>query len=370
MALRNARDLYTRRDEGVSIWVVPAAAITASSPDEKDAFFDPAADKAYRHPTFYDDPRGGEAPVTSSTADSPRDRTPARRRPTSPTYALRLGDDALVLAQRLGEWITRAPAARGGRRARPTSRLDLLGQARSLLTYAGEVEGAGRTRTTWPTCATSASSATCSWSSSPNGDFARHHRPAARLLDLPVRAATRALRRVADATLAALAAKAVKEVDYHRDHATQWVLRLGDGTEESHRRMQAGARARSGRTSTSCSSTDELSSSRSSPRASRSTPSTLRAGWDAVRRRACSPRRRSTVPDGLRTPPGGGRRGMHTEALGLPARRDAAPAPRAPGGDMVTDRDRVRPARRRADATALRRRGTSPAPCPTRRCRC
>jgi ring-1,2-phenylacetyl-CoA epoxidase subunit PaaB len=56
MALRNARDLYTRRNEGVSIWVVPAAAITASSPDEKDAFFDPAADKAYRHPTFYDIP--------------------------------------------------------------------------------------------------------------------------------------------------------------------------------------------------------------------------------------------------------------------------------------------------------------------------
>ena len=56
MALRNARDIYTRRSEGVSIWVVPAAEVVASSPDEKDAFFDPAADKAYRHPTFYDIP--------------------------------------------------------------------------------------------------------------------------------------------------------------------------------------------------------------------------------------------------------------------------------------------------------------------------
>jgi ring-1,2-phenylacetyl-CoA epoxidase subunit PaaB len=56
MALHNARDVYTRRQEGVSIWVVPALAITASSPDEKDAFFDPAGDKAYRHPTFYDIP--------------------------------------------------------------------------------------------------------------------------------------------------------------------------------------------------------------------------------------------------------------------------------------------------------------------------
>ena len=60
MALRNARDVYTRRQEGVSIWVVPADAITASSPDEKDAFFDPAADKAYRHPTFYSVPDGAQ----------------------------------------------------------------------------------------------------------------------------------------------------------------------------------------------------------------------------------------------------------------------------------------------------------------------
>ena len=58
MALRNARDLYTRRQEGVSIWVVRATDVVASSPDEKDAFFDPAADKVYRHPTFYDVPEG------------------------------------------------------------------------------------------------------------------------------------------------------------------------------------------------------------------------------------------------------------------------------------------------------------------------
>jgi ring-1,2-phenylacetyl-CoA epoxidase subunit PaaB len=56
MALRHARDLYTRRNEGVSIWVVPAASITASSPDEKDPFFAPSGDKVYRHPTFYEIP--------------------------------------------------------------------------------------------------------------------------------------------------------------------------------------------------------------------------------------------------------------------------------------------------------------------------
>ena len=60
MALRNARDVYTRRQEGVSLWVVKAADITAISPDERDSFFDPAADKVYRHPTFYDVPEDVE----------------------------------------------------------------------------------------------------------------------------------------------------------------------------------------------------------------------------------------------------------------------------------------------------------------------
>ena len=60
MALQNARDVYTRRNEGVSIWVVPSSVITASSPEEKDRLFEPAADKAYRHPTFYTVPDGVE----------------------------------------------------------------------------------------------------------------------------------------------------------------------------------------------------------------------------------------------------------------------------------------------------------------------
>ena len=60
MAIQLARDVYTRRQEGVSIWVVPASEITASSPEEKDEFFDPAGDKVYRHPTFYDVPEGVE----------------------------------------------------------------------------------------------------------------------------------------------------------------------------------------------------------------------------------------------------------------------------------------------------------------------
>ena len=60
LALQNARDLSTRRNEGVSIWVVRSADITASSPEEKDSFFEPSADKPYRHPTFYAIPEGVE----------------------------------------------------------------------------------------------------------------------------------------------------------------------------------------------------------------------------------------------------------------------------------------------------------------------
>lgn len=60
MALDHARDVYTRRNEGASIWVVRSSAIVASDPAEADAFFDPAADKIYRHPTFYDIPDGVE----------------------------------------------------------------------------------------------------------------------------------------------------------------------------------------------------------------------------------------------------------------------------------------------------------------------
>ncbi len=60
MAIENARDVYTRRKEGISIWVVPSVDIVASSPDEKDCLFDPANDKIYRHPTFYTMPEGVE----------------------------------------------------------------------------------------------------------------------------------------------------------------------------------------------------------------------------------------------------------------------------------------------------------------------
>jgi ring-1,2-phenylacetyl-CoA epoxidase subunit PaaC len=157
-------------------------------------------------------------------------------------YALRLGDDALVLGQRLSEWAARSPQLEEDV-ALLNLALDLLGQARTLLTYAGVRSGPvdGRVRTEDDlaylrdepdfTCALLVQVE--------NGDFGRTM--ARQLLvsayQLPL---WDALTRSDDEVLAGVAGKAVKEAAYHLDHARSWVVRLGDGTDESHRRVQAG----------------------------------------------------------------------------------------------------------------------------------
>jgi ring-1,2-phenylacetyl-CoA epoxidase subunit PaaC len=157
-------------------------------------------------------------------------------------FALALGDDALVLAQRCGEWITNAPQLEEDV-ALANIGLDLLGQARTLLTYAGEVEGMidgkGRSEDDLAYLRGEREFTNVQLVELENGDFAL---TMARLLAFSTYqlAFYEELQGSADPTLAAIAAKAVKEVAYHRDHATSWVLRLGDGTDESHRRMQAG----------------------------------------------------------------------------------------------------------------------------------
>ncbi len=153
-------------------------------------------------------------------------------------YALALGDDALVLAQRLGEWIANAPQLEEDV-ALGNIALDQLGQARMLLTYAGEVEGAGRTEDDLAYLRGEREFRNLQIVERPNEDFAVSM---ARLLFVSTYqlALYEGLTASADPTLAAVAGKAVKEVAYHRDHAASWVLRLGDGTPESNRRMQAG----------------------------------------------------------------------------------------------------------------------------------
>ena len=148
-------------------------------------------------------------------------------------YALRLGDDALVIAQQLGMWIARAPELEEDV-ALGNIALDLIGHARSLLHYAGTATGRSeddlaywRDEPEWRNA----------WLfEQPNGDFA--HTIARQLVaSVYLVELYAALTESTDPTLAAIAAKSVKEVDYHRDHAIQWVLRLAGGTEESRRRM-------------------------------------------------------------------------------------------------------------------------------------
>ncbi|MGR7025914.1 1,2-phenylacetyl-CoA epoxidase subunit PaaC [Geodermatophilus sp. URMC 62] len=166
-------------------------------------------------------------------------------------YCLMLGDDALVLAQRLTQWMTNAPELEEEVAIGNTG-LDLLGQARLLLARAGSVGVLGRSRDL-ATASIPDEDALAYFRDAdefrntglveaPNGDFAR---TMVRLLVAStVRLAvfTR-LRGSRDPVLAAVAAKGVNELAYHRDHAARWVLRLGDGTEESHRRAQDGVDA-------------------------------------------------------------------------------------------------------------------------------
>ncbi len=151
-------------------------------------------------------------------------------------YALRLGDDALILAQRLGEWSSMAPELEEDI-ALTNIALDLLGQARFLLSRAGELEARGRDEDDLAFMRGEREFRNCLLVEQPNGDFAqtiaRQLLFSTYQLDLYGQ-----LLESADEQLGAIAAKAVKEVAYHRDHAVKWTLRLGDGTAESHSRMQ------------------------------------------------------------------------------------------------------------------------------------
>jgi ring-1,2-phenylacetyl-CoA epoxidase subunit PaaC len=153
------------------------------------------------------------------------------------TYVLALADDALISAQRMGEWITRAPQIEEDV-ALGNIALDLLGQARSLLTYAGSLADPPRTEDELAYWRDEREFRNVHLVERAHGDFGV---AVARLLILSTYLCElyARLARSTDETLAAVAAKAVKEVDYHRDHATMWTLRLGDGTDESHQRMQA-----------------------------------------------------------------------------------------------------------------------------------
>lgn len=153
-------------------------------------------------------------------------------------YALRLGDDALILGQRLSWWISRAPELEEDI-ALGNVALDLIGHARVLLTYAGTAWG--KTEDDLAYFREEEEFRSLHLVELPNGDFgqtiARQLIYSAYAYELYTRLAGL---ETGDETLRAIAVKAAKELDYHFDHAEQWSLRLGIGTEEANRRLQAG----------------------------------------------------------------------------------------------------------------------------------
>ncbi|MBN0048539.1 phenylacetate-CoA oxygenase subunit PaaC [Streptomyces actuosus] len=150
----------------------------------------------------------------------------------------RLGDDALVLGQRLCQWITRAPTIEEDL-ALSNIALDLIGHARTLFTLAGELDGTGRSEDDFAYTRSDREFGNTLLCELPNGDFAV---TIARQLAYSHYAVLyyEACADTAHPELAAVAARAATEVDYHRRHADGWTVRLGLGTAQSARRMQAG----------------------------------------------------------------------------------------------------------------------------------
>lgn len=234
----------------------------------------------------------------TASADAPADAV-AR-------YALRLGDDALILAQRLGWWVARAPELEEDI-ALTNIALDQLGHARSFLSYAALAWG--KTEDDLAYFRDENEFTNAQLFEQPNGDFAHTIARQFIVSHFQFELYSR-LAESADAMLAAIAAKAVKEVDYHRDHATQWVLRLALGTEESRRRMIAGLGAMWPYVEELFEDDDLVVSLGDTA----VPPSSLRDGFDRVTG-AVLAEAELEVPAGL-VASGGGRRGVHTEFLG------------------------------------------------------
>jgi ring-1,2-phenylacetyl-CoA epoxidase subunit PaaC len=153
-------------------------------------------------------------------------------------YCLMLGDDALIMSHRLQEWCTHAPELED-EVAIANIGLDLLGQARLLLTRAGKADGGGRDEDSYAFFRAEHEFRNVRLTELPRGDFGQLIAVllvfSAWRLEL-----LRELESSRDPVLAAIAEKGVKELTYHRDYAAQWAVRLGDGTGYSHERMRAG----------------------------------------------------------------------------------------------------------------------------------
>lgn len=151
-------------------------------------------------------------------------------------YVMRLGDNALILGQRLGEWIGHGPELEE-EMAMGNFALDYIGQARLFLTYAGEIEGAGRSEDDLAFLRDGWDFHNVLLVEQPNGHFGQ---TIARqfLFESFYLLQLEALTQSADSRIAEIAARGLKEVRYHLRHARHWLVRLGDGTDQSHARIQ------------------------------------------------------------------------------------------------------------------------------------
>lgn len=262
-------------------------------------------DARWAYGTGFDDPMAGVDTALPAGVDR-RDLT---------AYCLMLGDDALILAQRLSEWTAAAPELEE-EVAVANIALDLLGQARWLLGRAGQAEDAGRDEDALAFLRDEHEFRNVRLVEAPNGDFAE---TIARLLVFATwrLALFGELTGSRDPVLAAVAANGVKELTYHRDYAAQWAVRLGDGTQTSHRRMRdalAAVEPLVGELFTAHEVERRLAAASAAV-----DPSGLRAGFDAVLAEVLDA---ATLERPRAAPLAGvsgktGRDGVHTEAMGL-----------------------------------------------------
>lgn len=225
-------------------------------------------------------------------------------------YALRLADNALILGHRLSEWIGHSPVLEEDL-ALGNMGLDLIGQARAFYAYAGEIEGKGRDEDKLAYFRDAQDWRNVLLVEQPNGDFA-----ASMIRQLLFAAYAHplytALTKSKDTTLAAIAAKAEKEIAYHVRHSGEWVIRLGDGTAESRERAQA-ALDELYAYSTELFESDEVE--RALVEAGVAVdPASLRAEWDRTVNRIFSEATLKIPPQSFAQT--GGRKGRHSEHLG------------------------------------------------------
>jgi ring-1,2-phenylacetyl-CoA epoxidase subunit PaaC len=252
-----------------------------------------------------------ESPTSTGTSRAPPTQEASGRADAALfAYVVGLADDALVLGHRLSQWSGRAPMLEEDI-ALSNLALDLIGQARLMYTYAGAVEGKGRDEDQLAYLRDEHAYRNVLLVEQPNGDFA------VTMIRQLLYAAFmhpyyQALAASRDARLAEIAAKAVKEMAYHLRHAGEWVIRLGDGTEESHARAAAAV--------------DELWAYTGELFEMSDGERTLAADGIAVDREAIRPKWEAMVAGVLvqatlqRPPDGwmqsGGRTGRHSEHLG------------------------------------------------------